>query len=53
MALRLVVLSSDGRPARNIKLGPLKLAIVGLASLTAISVVLWLGWKFGELTAQF
>ena len=52
MPLRLVIFSSDGRATRNHSLGPLKLALVGLTLLAAISVVLWLGWTIGELTAQ-
>ena len=52
MPLRLVIFSSDGRRARNHSLGPVKLALVGLTLLAAISVVLWLGWTIGELTAQ-
>lgn len=52
MPLRLVIFSSDGRGARNLTLGPLKLALVTLSLLAAISVVLWLGWTIGELTAQ-
>jgi len=52
MPLRLVIFSSDGRGAKNVTLGPLKLALVTLSLLAAISVVLWLGWTIGELTAQ-
>jgi hypothetical protein len=52
MPLRLVIFSSDGRAARNVTLGPLKLALLTLSLLAAISVVLWLGWTIGELTAQ-
>lgn len=52
MPLRLVIFSSDGRGARNVTLGPLKLVLVTLTLLAAISVVLWLGWTIGELTAQ-
>jgi hypothetical protein len=52
MPLRLVIFSSDGRGARNVTLGPLKLALVTVSLLAAISVVLWLGWTIGELTAQ-
>jgi len=52
MPLRLVIFSGDGRGARNHSLGPFKLALLGLTLLAAISVVLWLGWTIGELTAQ-
>lgn len=52
MPLRLVIFSSDGRGAKNITLGPLKLALIALSLLAAISVVLWLGWTIGELTAR-
>ena len=52
MRLRLVILSSDGRGARNVTLGPLKLTLFALSLLAAISIVLWLGWTVGELTAQ-
>jgi len=53
MQLRLVIFASDGRGARNVALGPWKLVMYGLTLLAAISGVLWMGWKIGELTAQF
>jgi len=53
MQLRLVIFASDGRGAKNVELGPLKLALIGVVLLAAISGVLWVGWKIGELTAQF
>lgn len=53
MQLRLVILPSDGRGARNLVVGPFKLALFVLVALAAISGVLWMGWKIGELTAQF
>jgi hypothetical protein len=53
MQLRLVIFAGDGRGARNLDLGPGKLALLGLLVLAAISGGLWIGWKIGELTAQF
>jgi hypothetical protein len=53
MQLRLVIFASDGRGARNVELGPWTLAVLGLTVLASISGVLWIGWKIGELTAQF
>lgn len=53
MQLRLVIFASDGRGARNVELGPGKLALVAFVVLAAVSCVLWIGWKVGEFTAQF
>jgi hypothetical protein len=53
MQLRVVIFASDGRGARNLQLGPGKLALVALVLLAAVSSVLWIGWKIGEFTAQF
>lgn len=53
MQLRLVILASDGRGARNLVVGPVKLTLMLLVVFAAISGVLWIGWKIGELTAQF
>jgi len=53
MQLRLVIFASDGRGAKNLELGPWKLAVLAVTVLAAISCVLWVGWKIGELTAQF
>lgn len=53
MQLRLVIFASDGRGARNLELGPWKIAGLALTVLAAIGGVLWIGWKIGELTAQF
>jgi hypothetical protein len=51
--LRLVIFASDGRGARNLNLGPGKLAFAALVLLGSIVAVLWVGWKLGELTARF
>jgi hypothetical protein len=53
MQLRLVIFAGDGRGARNLELGPGKLALLGLFLVAAVSGGLWIGWKVGELTAQF
>ena len=53
MQLRLVIFASDGRGARNVELGPWKLGLLAATVLAAVSGVLWMGWKIGELTAQF
>jgi hypothetical protein len=53
MQLRLVILASDGRGARNFEVGPVGLALALVFLVAAVSGVLWLGWKIGELTAQF
>ncbi|MEY4583420.1 MAG: hypothetical protein RL701_8123 [Pseudomonadota bacterium] len=53
MQVRLVILASDGRGARNLEIGPVGLTLGLVALVAAISGVLWLGWKIGELTAQF
>jgi hypothetical protein len=53
MQLRLVIFASDGRAARNLSLGPGKLALIALGLLAAIGSVLWVGWTIGELTARF
>lgn len=53
MLVRLVIFASDGRAARSLALGPGKLTLALSLLLAAISGVLWLGWKIGELTAQF
>jgi hypothetical protein len=51
--LRLVIFASDGRGARNLSLGPGKLALAVVIVIAAVSSVLWMGWKIGELTARF
>jgi len=53
MQLRLVIFAGDGRGARNVVLGPGTLALLGFGLLAAISGGLWIGWKIGEITAQF
>jgi hypothetical protein len=53
MQLRLVILAGDGRGARNLVVGPVKLVVMMLVVCAAISGVLWIGWKIGEFTAQF
>jgi hypothetical protein len=53
MQLRVVIFASDGRGARNLQLGLGKLLMFGAALMSAVAVVLWLGWKIGELTARF
>jgi hypothetical protein len=53
MQLRVVIFASDGRGARNLQLGPGKLALAALVLLASVSGVLWIGWKIGEFTAQF
>ena len=53
MQLRLVIFASDGRGARNLDLGPGSIAVACLVLLSIVAGVLWLGWKIGELTAQF
>ena len=51
--LRLVIFASDGRGARNLELGPGKLALALILVIAVVSSVLWVGWKIGELTARF
>jgi hypothetical protein len=53
MQLRLVIFASDGRGARNLELGPGKLALIAIVLSSAVGSVLWFGWKIGELTARF
>lgn len=53
MQLRLVILANDGRSARNLEVGPAGIVLALMSMLAAISCVLWVGWKIGELTAQF
>lgn len=52
MQLRVVILGSDGRGAKNLEMG--LAAVIGGAVLVllALGSVLWLGWKIGELTAR-
>jgi hypothetical protein len=50
--LRLIILSSDARGARNWQLSRRQLAIAALTALGALASALWLGWKISELAAR-
>jgi hypothetical protein len=52
MQVRLIILSSDARGARNWQLTTRQLAVTGLAALSALASALWLGWKISELAAR-
>jgi hypothetical protein len=52
MQVRLIILSSDARGARNWQLTTRRLAVAGLAALGALASALWLGWKISELAAR-
>ena len=52
MPLRLIILGNDGRGARTIVLGSVRLAIALLILLAALGSAAWAGWKLGELTVH-
>jgi hypothetical protein len=52
MQVRLIILSSDARGARNWKLTTRQLAVAGFAAFSALASALWLGWKISEFAAR-
>lgn len=52
MRLTVVMFGNDGRAARSLRMSASTLLACVALGAGGFSVVLWLGWKLGELTAR-